>query len=164
MVQLALWLLVSTSAVIATLLTVALFGDPRSLPPRLASDSTEPEDESTPTHTLEARLFTPSAIESTKVIGEAAGSWLMAIDGQGVYRVNGHLVVGRGPDCQIRLRDPHISRRHFELREDGGVCTLIDLGSRNGVFVNDVSVQTRVLADNDVICVGRRFFRFKSVH
>ena len=45
--------------------------------------------------------------------------------------------VGRSPDCDFVLSDPWISRSHAMLqRMEGGGFFLIDLGSRNGSFVN----------------------------
>ncbi|HEV3318387.1 MAG TPA: DUF3662 and FHA domain-containing protein [Solirubrobacteraceae bacterium] len=45
-------------------------------------------------------------------------------------------VVGRSRDCDIVLDDTGVSRRHAELRPDGGGWTVADLGSTNGVRVN----------------------------
>lgn len=54
------------------------------------------------------------------------------------YRlVNGRLMLGRAPDCDIVLDDEGVSRRHalFVIDADGKV-TLEDLGSTNGSRVN----------------------------
>jgi Protein of unknown function (DUF3662)/FHA domain len=45
-------------------------------------------------------------------------------------------VLGRSRDCDIVLEDTGVSRRHAELRSDGGAWTVTDLGSTNGVRVN----------------------------
>jgi hypothetical protein len=45
-------------------------------------------------------------------------------------------VVGRSRDCDIVLEDAGVSRRHAELRPQGGGWTIADLGSTNGVRVN----------------------------
>ncbi len=46
-------------------------------------------------------------------------------------------VLGRSRECDIVLDDAGVSRRHAEIRptEDGWV--LVDLGSTNGVRIND---------------------------
>lgn len=49
---------------------------------------------------------------------------------------DGSAFVGRSEDCDIRIEDPRISRRHLELarRDDGWWA--IDLASANGSFAN----------------------------
>jgi murein DD-endopeptidase MepM/ murein hydrolase activator NlpD/pSer/pThr/pTyr-binding forkhead associated (FHA) protein len=45
----------------------------------------------------------------------------------------GALVIGRDPECDLQLDDRMISRRHCEIRFEGGRVTVTDLDSRNGV-------------------------------
>ena len=41
------------------------------------------------------------------------------VEGRG-YDLAGHpVVLGRSKDCDIRLSDPNVSRRHAEVRPDG---------------------------------------------
>ena len=46
------------------------------------------------------------------------------------------LTVGRSPECDIRLEDPGVSRRHCTLSLDAGAIVVCDLGSANGTSVN----------------------------
>ncbi len=48
--------------------------------------------------------------------------------------------IGRSRDCDIVLDDSSVSRRHAELRPAGAGWTIEDLGSTNGVRVNDLTV------------------------
>jgi Protein of unknown function (DUF3662)/Inner membrane component of T3SS, cytoplasmic domain len=73
------------------------------------------------------------------------------------------VTVGRGPDCDLVLADPTVSKHHFELRPRGTDVVLVDLGSTNGTRVNDVGVRDRVLADGDQIRVGATVLRFETV-
>jgi pSer/pThr/pTyr-binding forkhead associated (FHA) protein len=73
------------------------------------------------------------------------------------------VTVGRGPDCDLVLADPTVSKHHFELRPRGTDVVLVDLGSTNGTRVNDVGVRDRVLADGDRIRVGATVLRFETV-
>ena len=41
-------------------------------------------------------------------------------------------LIGRSRDCDIRLADPNVSRRHAELRQEGAAYWILDLGSTNG--------------------------------
>jgi len=51
------------------------------------------------------------------------------------------VVVGRSRECDVVLADPDVSRRHAQLRPDAdGGWTLVDLGSTNGVRVNDARI------------------------
>lgn len=77
-------------------------------------------------------------------------------DGSGrTYQLReGSNVIGRGQDAHFRLPDTGVSRRHFEIRWDGQVAMLGDLGSTNGTSVNGATVQDWQLADGDVIRAG----------
>ncbi|WP_338887695.1 FhaA domain-containing protein [Rhodococcus sovatensis] len=77
-------------------------------------------------------------------------------DGSGRYFQlrDGQNIIGRGQDAQFRLPDTGVSRRHVEVRWDGRVAMLSDLGSTNGTTVNGSPVQDWQLADGDVIRAG----------
>ncbi|WP_305093241.1 DUF3662 and FHA domain-containing protein [Prescottella sp. R16] len=77
-------------------------------------------------------------------------------DGSGrFYQLReGNNIVGRGQDAQFRLPDTGVSRRHLDIRWDGQVAMLSDLGSTNGTSVNGAQVQDWQLADGDVIRAG----------
>lgn len=77
-------------------------------------------------------------------------------DGSGrTYQLReGSNIIGRGQDAHFRLPDTGVSRRHIEVRWDGQVAMLSDLGSTNGTLVNGSPVQDWQLADGDVIRAG----------
>lgn len=55
------------------------------------------------------------------------------------FRQPDSYTVGRAADCQLSLsKDPYVSRHHFVLDAQPPACSIKDLGSRNGVVVNDV--------------------------
>jgi hypothetical protein len=71
------------------------------------------------------------------------------------------IVIGRGNDADLRIDDPGVSRRHIEIRVEeaqdlGGAprITVLDLGSTNGVLVNDKRVERAALADGATIKIG----------
>ena len=67
----------------------------------------------------------------------------------------GQFLIGRTPECQLSLDDPLVSRRHaiLEILADG--VFVQDLGSRNGVFVNNERCEVRTrLSEGDVIRIG----------
>lgn len=72
------------------------------------------------------------------------------------------VIIGRDPGCGIVLDDITVSRRHAELRRDGNLVTLEDLGSLNGTFVNRSPVEKAVLHDGDTIWIGEHRMVFRS--
>ncbi len=91
---------------------------------------------------------------------------LRVIDGisEGTRHVgNGErMIVGTDPTADFRLADPTISRTHCELVVTDGRVLVRDLGSRNGTFVNGVSVVAAHLSTGSVIQVGRTKFVFDA--
>jgi hypothetical protein len=61
---------------------------------------------------------------------------LLSVSGRRLPVPSAGGVIGRSRDCDIVLEDTGVSRRHAELRPDGGDWTVVDLGSTNGVRVN----------------------------
>jgi hypothetical protein len=68
------------------------------------------------------------------------------------------IVIGRGADADLRINDPGVSRRHTELRVQGGdrgpTVTAVDLGSTNGTLVNGSRAERATLEDGDTVKIG----------
>jgi hypothetical protein len=64
------------------------------------------------------------------------------------------VVIGRSRDCDVTLDDPNVSRRHAELRLEGGAWVVADLGSTNGVKINGQRVDNYPLNPGDEITLG----------
>jgi hypothetical protein len=64
------------------------------------------------------------------------------------------ILIGRSKDCDIRLTDPNVSRRHAEVRQEGTAYWILDLGSTNGLTVNGRRQQRAQLQNEDRITVG----------
>lgn len=65
------------------------------------------------------------------------------------------VVVGRAPDCDVRVDEPTVSARHLRMRWDGAVIVLEDLGSANGTWVSGERVTSaRVRVGEEVILGG----------
>ena len=65
-----------------------------------------------------------------------------------------HVLLGRSRECEVVIADPNVSRRHAELRQDGGRWVIADLGSTNGVKVNGRRVDRAELDPGDRITLG----------
>jgi cytochrome P450/NADPH-cytochrome P450 reductase len=69
------------------------------------------------------------------------------------------LRIGRAPDNDLIVADPGVSRHHAVLRSAADVCSIEDLGSSNGTFVNGQQVSAARLADGDLVTIGPATFR-----
>ncbi len=70
------------------------------------------------------------------------------------------LQLGRDSSNPVQLHDTEISRRHAEIRCEGGNFALIDLSSSNGTYVNDELVQRHILQNGDRVQIGRTIMLF----
>jgi diguanylate cyclase (GGDEF)-like protein len=70
------------------------------------------------------------------------------------------LVLGRGNDCDIRIHDHSVSRRHARIQPGADGYYAVDLQSTNGTFVNDVPTSMCRLKDGDYLRVGNCIYRF----
>jgi ABC transport system ATP-binding/permease protein len=64
------------------------------------------------------------------------------------------VIIGRTPECDIRLDAPTVSRRHASIRKQGQAYILEDLGSGNGTFVNEQLVRQAELHDGDIVQIS----------
>jgi diguanylate cyclase (GGDEF)-like protein len=77
------------------------------------------------------------------------------------------LTVGRAPNNELLLEEESVSRRHCEVQPlmehpdaRPHAWRLVDLGSTNGTYVNDLQIKEQNLADGNQIRVGRTIFKF----
>jgi len=70
------------------------------------------------------------------------------------------VVLGRGNDCDIRINDHSVSRRHARIQPGIDGYYAVDLQSTNGTFINNVGVSIRKLNDGDYLRVGNCIYRF----
>jgi pSer/pThr/pTyr-binding forkhead associated (FHA) protein len=72
------------------------------------------------------------------------------------------VTIGRAKGNQVRIDHPTVSGRHARVESTPEGFVLMDLGSRNGTFVNGVRVPRAVLRPNDWISVGSYILTFKE--
>jgi predicted component of type VI protein secretion system len=69
------------------------------------------------------------------------------------------LLIGRHPECDIRIELPKISRRHCCVAIAYDRVIIRDLGSRNGVRVNGEIVDESRLVEGDEVAIGPLIYR-----
>jgi predicted component of type VI protein secretion system len=72
------------------------------------------------------------------------------------------LLIGRHTDCDARIENPKISRRHCCLAIAYDRIVLRDLGSRNGIRVNGRIVEEVRLQPGDEVAIGPIIYRFEG--
>jgi diguanylate cyclase (GGDEF)-like protein len=75
---------------------------------------------------------------------------------------DGNTSFGRDPACDIQLDDDYSSRHHATLEVADAECWVVDQGSLNGTFVNDVRIERRQLQAGDHLRIGNYVFKFLS--
>jgi len=71
------------------------------------------------------------------------------------------IALGRSPHCDVHIPDQRASRRHAEIAWDGETCTLRDLDSANGTFLNGRRITgPKVLHDHDEVAIASAVFTF----
>jgi pSer/pThr/pTyr-binding forkhead associated (FHA) protein len=80
-------------------------------------------------------------------------------DGSSLWPMEGRLaLVGRFGDCQLVLSDDSISTFHAALVQTPSGVWVVDLMTREGVYVNGVPVRWAWLGDGDALRLGRFTF------
>ena len=100
--------------------------------------------------------MTPTAVEAFLLL-ESTGRRFPLATGQS-------WAIGRGDGCAVMLDSRSVSRLHALIqRKDGGEYSLVDLGSRNGSFVNARRVSLPLmLTDKDRLVFGDQELIFRN--
>lgn len=95
--------------------------------------------------------------------GTAPGAALVAITVQVVkgrtetssQRFTSGFTVGRSAECDLRISENCVSRRHLRIDFSDGKCRLTDLDSANGTFINGERVREGLVPDSVDIELGK---------
>ncbi|HEY3055407.1 MAG TPA: FHA domain-containing protein, partial [Thermoanaerobaculia bacterium] len=75
--------------------------------------------------------------------------------GVDIHPIRGCAVIGRGPECDIRVRSGSVSRLHARITTGPAGATIEDLGSKNGTVVGGQRIaQPTPVSSGDVITLG----------
>jgi len=83
--------------------------------------------------------------------------------GHRFFIVQDEMFLGRDPSCEITLSDQGISRKHAKIVKQGENHKIVDLGSANGTFLNDVKLaanEEKILAKEDMIKCGAFILKY----
>ena len=102
----------------------------------------------------------PKGVAEPKDEKKEFGTLTLNMDGQlGESHAIGEkgLIIGRDPaQCDIVIMDPNVSRVHAWVTVKKGEVVIIDRGSTNGTYVNQVKVENTNLKSGDSIQLGRK--------
>ncbi|MDA9189427.1 FHA domain-containing protein [bacterium] len=73
------------------------------------------------------------------------------------------VTLGRSVEADVVIFDGKSSKIHAELKKIGKDFFLTDLGSRNGVFVNDLRIKQHSLQDGDRFVIGETVFKYQVI-
>jgi len=85
--------------------------------------------------------------------------------GRIVYLAEDRVTFGRSTACTIQVHDQRVSRQHMEVTFDRGWkhYRVADIGSSNGVYVNNEKITTHVLDQGDKIVIGGTILNYALV-
>jgi pSer/pThr/pTyr-binding forkhead associated (FHA) protein len=72
------------------------------------------------------------------------------------------LLIGRHPECDVRIDLPKVSRRHCCIAQVYDRLVIRDLGSRNGLRVNGRLVDEALLRPGDEVAIGPLIYRLET--
>ena len=117
---------------------------------------------------LSAEAPEPEPVSRPEVVAnpapESAMRLLVRLDGDSeiVHVINKKATaIGRADDNDIQVDTTYVSRHHARIVIAGGATVIEDLGSTNGVYINDSRLGRRhTLQDGDMVLIGQTKFRF----
>lgn len=101
-----------------------------------------------------AKAPQPTEAASAAELGIEEESYALQMNGRTHALASAKVVLGRSKDCDVRVDDANVSRRHAELRKEGPAWWVVDLDSTNGTELNGKRVARSKLSDGDTITLG----------
>lgn len=138
-------------AIVGTILTYTIHSDDED---EIYDDDSYADDRN-----AETGLF-----DETSTTAQAAAHLVQMNTGKAFAIQEGaELVIGKGSQANIIVSNPIISRAHAKISFRGGVCTIQDLGSKNGTFVGDQKLPSggsTIVPNGAYITLGNEIFQF----
>lgn len=83
--------------------------------------------------------------------------------GKVYYLLGKRIIVGRSETADIQIIDSKISREHAEISFAGESYNITDLGSPNGVIINDQKIVQKKLLEGEKIVIGQTVFKYNII-
>jgi pSer/pThr/pTyr-binding forkhead associated (FHA) protein len=83
--------------------------------------------------------------------------------GESYVLLGNRIVIGRSDKADVRLNDTKASREHAEITKVGSNWVATDLGSQNGIMLNDRKITQETLSEGDKLIIGQSVFKFAKV-
>jgi pSer/pThr/pTyr-binding forkhead associated (FHA) protein len=116
--------------------------------------------------TLDGDETVSASIDVARLALSANGHFLRMVEGPGAPRLlpiqEDRYVVGRSLEASIHVPSGLLSREHMELVRLEGEIRAMDLGSRNGVYLNGLRIHAVILRNGDVIQCGDVVFEYQE--
>jgi predicted component of type VI protein secretion system len=94
---------------------------------------------------------------------ESKGELVPVGGGDTIPLIRDVLTIGRRESCDIPIRLANVSGLHCELSNKDGYWYIKDLGSTNGIKVNGMRVQQKLLHPGDKITIAKRHWTIEYV-
>jgi len=79
------------------------------------------------------------------------------------FAIDRTVTIGRSRKNEICIKDKTLSRKHLQIYFENGIYYAKDLGSRNGSFLNGISIKSPAkLTNGDKIQIGKNTIIFTS--
>jgi predicted component of type VI protein secretion system len=90
-------------------------------------------------------------------------AYLLSLGAQPDIPIDGALVVvGRNPQCDVRLDSHRVSRRHCCLTAERDGLFVRDLGSANGTWINGRRIAIGLVRRGDELAIAHLRYRLES--
>lgn len=83
--------------------------------------------------------------------------------GESYVLMGNRIIIGRSEKADIRINDNKASREHAEVTKVGDNWVVTDLGSQNGLMINDKKVTQSPILESDKLIIGQTVFKFAKV-
>lgn len=83
--------------------------------------------------------------------------------GESYILKSNRIVMGRGDNVDIKVIDIKSSREHAEITKVGSDYFITDLGSQNGILVNEEKVTQAKIKEGDRVVIGQTVYRLSKI-
>jgi pSer/pThr/pTyr-binding forkhead associated (FHA) protein len=83
--------------------------------------------------------------------------------GKVYYLLGKRIIIGRADSADIQIIDSKISREHAEITFADNCYNITDLGSPNGVIINDHKIVQQQIFDGEKIVIGQSVFKYNII-